>query len=371
MTKNHAAHEAHAANVAPRKRLSPLLAILQFLSGTLTIAGVLAGMFFTWAYWGVSVDTDTVTRTMERGASVQIETPVSDKIAQLRTDDPPVEQEPPMGELYAYIRVPALGVDWKRGIQQGVSDTILANMGAGHYPTTPLAGQVGNSAYAGHDTPGDFGAFYDLQAGDEIIIESASNWYVYRLTSHQITVNTDMSVLDADATGAERGITLTTCWPRFVTHDSGQRFVWHGSFYGWAPKSDGLPSSLAQTRVTTAEQLHRTLVQVSERVDMPVSGVVALCFALMWAAGNGVCWLFSAKQMRRLWQESGPTWNPVAWVWRLQAGVSDNRVVFTVFRVLWFLLLLAAIWFAVWRWVCPWAVDTFPWIPDTPHPSIG
>lgn len=358
------------ASASHKNQPSIITGILQFISGMCVIAGTLCAIFFTWAYWGVSMDTAIVTRQMEHATTVQIETPVQDKIAPLRTATPPVEAQPPTGQLYAYIRVPALGVEWKRGIQEGVSDEILSNMGAGHYPQTPLAGQVGNSAYAGHDTPNDFGAFYDLEAGNEVIIEGATNWYVYELTDHLITTNTDGSVLSNEAIQAARGITLTTCWPRFTAQDTGQRFVWHGVFKGWAPKSEGVPESLAQTHTTFNDHVTRTMNTISNTVNMPVTGVLAIGFAMIWVICNGFCWIIARKSTLQRLQDAPITYNPVTWLWRLQAGLSSHKVVANILRFIWFIIMLAAVWFAMWRWVCPWAAETLSWVPNTPHSTL-
>ena len=354
-----------AAKAAPS---APVM-LLQFISGTAILLGMLAGVFFAWAYWGVGMDVGTVTRDLETATTTRIETADWDKVAALRHDEPPVEAAPAEGELFAYIHVPHLGKDWKRPIQQGVSDRILASLGAGHYPQTAMPGQVGNSAYAGHDTPGDFGAFYDLPEGSEVIIEGASHWYVYKLTRHLITIAQDTGVLDADAAGVQRGITLTTCWPQYVAEDTGQRFVWHGVFAGWATKADGVPASLAQKHVTVSERLIRGFDRVSERVGMPLSGVLAVCCAAMWVVADGALWLVNRRRAAARWRDV--SWNPLVWVWRLQAGVGGNKWVSGTARTLTLLLLCAAIVFASWRWLCPWLADTAPWLPDVPHPDFG
>lgn len=354
------------AKTKPSRRI--WFKLLQFTSGAAVLLGLFAGVFFAWAYWGVGMDVGTVTRDLETATTTRIETADWDKTATLRHDKPPVEATPAEGELFAYIHVPHLGKTWKRAIQQGVSDRILASLGAGHYPQTAMPGQAGNSAYAGHDTPGDFGAFYDLPAGSEVIIESAANWYAYKLTNHLITTAQDTSVLDADAAGSDRGITLTTCWPQYVAEDTGQRFVWHGVFIGWAPKTDGVPASLAQKHVTVSERVNRGLDRVSEQVGMPLSGVLAACFAAMWLIADGIMWLVNRRRAAARWKDG--SWNPLVWVWRLQAGAGGNKWVSGALRIFTLLFLCAAVVFASWRWACPWLSDTVPWLPHVPHPEF-
>lgn len=351
-----------------RRSRRAIVSVMQFVSGVAVILGLVAGAFFAWAYWGVGLDVGTVTRDLETATTTRIETADWDRTASLRTDAPPVETAPAEGELFAYMHVPHLGKTWKRPVQQGVSDRILASLGAGHYPQTAMPGQVGNSAYAGHDTPGDFGAFYDLPSGTEVIIEGTSHWYVYRLTDHRITTAQDTGVLDAAAAGAQRGITLTTCWPQYTAQDTGQRFVWHGVFEGWASKKDGVPAALAQKHVTVSERLNRRLDSVSERVGMPLTGMLAVCLAVMWAIADGVLWLVNGTRAAARWKDV--SWNPLIWLWRLQAGVGGNRWVSGIVRAVTLLLMCAATVFALWRWVCPWLSDAVPWLPTVPHPVL-
>ena len=93
--------------------------------------------------------------------------------------------------------------------------------GPGHYPNTPLPGQLGNAAIAGHRTT--YGAPFfrvdELAAGDEIIVTTVQGTFRYLVTEIKIVKPTDFSVLDPspDAT-----LTLTSCNPRY---SSRQRIV--------------------------------------------------------------------------------------------------------------------------------------------------
>ncbi len=118
---------------------------------------------------------------------------------------------PPTGEAIALIRIPKIGVN--SAVVQGIERPDLRK-GPGHYPLTPMPGQVGNAAIAGHRTT--YGApFYrldELAAGDDIAIRTVSGTYHYRVTQQLIVKPTDVQVLDPtpDAT-----LTLTTCNPRY------------------------------------------------------------------------------------------------------------------------------------------------------------
>ncbi len=60
--------------------------------------------------------------------------------------------------------------------------------GPGHYPDTPMPGQFGNSAIAGHRTT--YGQpFYRLDEvapGDEIVLTTVQGRFVYRATGSEV-----------------------------------------------------------------------------------------------------------------------------------------------------------------------------------------
>ena len=87
--------------------------------------------------------------------------------------------------------------------------------GVGHYPETPLPGQQGNAAIAGHRTT--YGApFYrvdELEVGDEIKITTLQGAFVYRVTGQSIVAPSEYSVV-ADQPDKVM-LTLTSCHPRY------------------------------------------------------------------------------------------------------------------------------------------------------------
>ena len=86
----------------------------------------------------------------------------------------------PTGKGFANLYIPAFGKDFARTIVQGTSDSDL-EAGPGHYVTSQLPGQLGNFAVAGHRV-GKGQPFLNLDRlhpGDAIVVQTASNWYVY------------------------------------------------------------------------------------------------------------------------------------------------------------------------------------------------
>lgn len=93
--------------------------------------------------------------------------------------------------------------------------------GPGHYPGTPLPGEAGNAAIAGHRTTyaAPFYNLNELQPGDLIYIQTSQGIFDYSVTSSQIVDPSDTAVLD-DSSVPE--LTLTTCNPRY---SASQRLV--------------------------------------------------------------------------------------------------------------------------------------------------
>ena len=100
-----------------------------------------------------------------------------------------------------------------KAVVQGVGVEDLKK-GPGHYPQTPMPGQKGNAAIAGHRTT--YGhPFYDidaLKAGDDIFISTREGKFQYKV-DHSMNVNpSDVAVLDPTT---DNRLTLTTCTPKF------------------------------------------------------------------------------------------------------------------------------------------------------------
>lgn len=148
----------------------------------------------------------------------------------------------PLGEGFAFIRIPAFGLDYVRVVLEGTDEEKLTE-GPGHYPDSALPGEVGNFAMAGHRV-GKGSPFLNLDqldAGDAIIIETAEDWYVYRVLDEggtipgQQIVSPDRVEVVAPVPGAPGEtptralLTLTTCHPKF---SASQRLIVHAELDG-------------------------------------------------------------------------------------------------------------------------------------------
>ena len=120
--------------------------------------------------------------------------------------------ETAIGDPLTKISIPAADLG-PTVVVEGTGASAL-RAGAGHYPNTPLPGEEGNVAIAGHRTTygKPFANLDRLKVGDEIFLETPVGKYTYRVTQAPFAVEAnDFSVI-AQTPGHH--LTLTTCHPK-------------------------------------------------------------------------------------------------------------------------------------------------------------
>ncbi len=181
----------------------------------------------------VSVD---VSETADNAASAEAPGPV-------QQDIPPIVR----GEAFARMEIPR--IDKVVYIVPGVEVNDLKK-GPGHYPDTPLPGQLGNAAIAGHRTTWDapFANIDQLEPGDEIIITMANgDTFVYDVSFTEIVAPEDSFVIaTTDPTVAM--LTLTTCHPKYTTK---QRMAVHAILDADKSAAAGFPTEYELGSETT------------------------------------------------------------------------------------------------------------------------
>ncbi|WP_051063310.1 class E sortase [Ilumatobacter nonamiensis] len=121
------------------------------------------------------------------------------------------------GDALARIEIPEIGVD--DIVVAGVDKGDLQK-GPGHFPDTPMPGQLGNSAIAGHRTTygQPFRNVDQLEPGDEIRVTTLSGTFVYSVTGTTIVPPSYyQAVATTDPTIAN--LTLTSCHPVFTARE--------------------------------------------------------------------------------------------------------------------------------------------------------
>jgi sortase A len=132
---------------------------------------------------------------------------------------PPPFPAPPRGEPLARIEIPSIGVD--KIVVEGIRYADLRK-GPGHFPESPLPGQYGNAAIAGHRTT--YGEpFVDIdriKVGDEIVITAAwGSRYVYVVTESLIVAPDDYLLVVPTLDPRVASLALISCNPKFSTRE--------------------------------------------------------------------------------------------------------------------------------------------------------
>jgi sortase A len=128
--------------------------------------------------------------------------------------DPPrrvVRRQPLKGDAIARIDMPSIGVS--EYVVEG-TDVASLRKGPGHYPETPLPGDPGTAAIAGHRTTygAPFRKIDQLDRGEPITIDMPDGRLVYRVQRTTIVDDQDLSVLDR--VGYQR-LVLSACHPLY------------------------------------------------------------------------------------------------------------------------------------------------------------
>jgi sortase A len=200
-----------------------LARVLSGVGRLLIWAGALVLLFVAYQLWGTNLaearaqgdleddfvalleSTDTTAPSTTTTTTVADDEPAPTTTA-VSPPPPPIE-----GEAVARIVIPRIGVD--KIVVSGVSRDDLKRA-PGHYPGTPLPGQPGNAAIAGHRTT--YGAPFhrvdELEPGDEILVTTLQGSFRYEVFGTEIVLPSAVEVVQDQ--GDDR-LTLTSCHPKF------------------------------------------------------------------------------------------------------------------------------------------------------------
>ncbi len=197
------------------RRLHPSTRARRFLHwsrNAFLVAGVLA-----LGYCGfVLLDAKLYQANQARIFQQELESLRSPVASAVSPSDLPVAQAP-RGAL-GRIEIARIGLEAM--VMEGTDGQTLRRA-AGHIRGTPLPGQLGNVAIAGHrDT--FFRPLRNVQSDDEIILTTLVGSYHYLVDSTEVVLPEDTQVLDnsGDAT-----LTLVTCYPFYFVGPAPKRFI--------------------------------------------------------------------------------------------------------------------------------------------------
>jgi len=191
-----------------RLRAHPIRVVLRFVASVMMVSGVLlisdAAATLLWQ--------EPVSAYFSQRQQVQLEKALVDPPARV------VRKEPLRGDALGKLLIPSIGVS--EYVVEG-TDADNLRKGPGHYPDTPLPGQRGTVAIAGHRTT--YGAPFrhidKLRKGDRILVDMPDGSFLYRVERTQI--------VDKDAVWIKRRVgynrlVLSACHP---LHSAAQRIV--------------------------------------------------------------------------------------------------------------------------------------------------
>ena len=234
--------EPSASPPPPRRPMSTgdkIRFVLRGIGQTLITLGVVVLLFVVYEVWITNIFAhheqskvaDALKKEWAHGKDPLLPLP--------GTKDPTI----PVGSGIGVMYIPRLGQDFHFAIVEGsvVPTDGQLEKGPAHYRNTQLPGEIGNFAVAGHRV-GKGEPFLNidkLRAGDAVIVETKSTWYVYRVKGHpggtdpqssrdadglpgrEIVEPSDGDVLlpypdHPGKRATERLMTMTTCHPKFT-----------------------------------------------------------------------------------------------------------------------------------------------------------
>ena len=219
--------------------------LLGGLGRSLIFAGVVLLLFVTYQLWGTKIaeegHQEDLTRSLGRSLGLSksatsdssdpdaIAQQLTNKLANIDPATAAAAAAPKEGDAGGFIDIPKIGLKAKTFVE-GVSKNDLRK-GPGHYPGTPLPGNAGNAAIAGHRTTygAPFNRIDELVPGDKVVAFTPQGRFVYSVMESPsarrqggkndtwgdgwFAVNPDdVSVL---AHTDDNRLTLTACHPKY------------------------------------------------------------------------------------------------------------------------------------------------------------
>lgn len=192
-------------------------AVLARLGRALMVIGALTMLFGGYQLW--------FTDTLQRSTQTQLTTEVRQYLpsgSTPRVTGPatplPTSADPGEGHWVGEISIPAINL--RQVVVNGTTVNDL-RLGPGHYLGTPMPGEAGNVAIAGHRTTWGrpFRNLDKLKVGDQIVIATPRADVLYRVAWTKVVAPTDLSVIGPSGANT---LTLTTCHPAY---SASQRLV--------------------------------------------------------------------------------------------------------------------------------------------------
>lgn len=272
-----------------------LAKVLGAFGRTCITAGVLILLFVAYQLWGTGIREaqaqnrleDQFAEALDKAPSTTTTTsttsttrggPTTTTRAVSPTTAPPLAPVAE-GEPTARLQIPKIGVD--KIVVEGVGLPDLKK-GPGHYPGTPLPGQAGNAAIAGHRTTygAPFNRIDELKPGDEILVDTVQGSFRYIVAEQLIVSPKQVDVLDNKG---DNRLTLTACHPKYSAR---QRIVVVGLL---APGQKVAPRPPRTSETEPSQRIEFETIDGSGAPALPailLAGGCAVIWLLAWALGR-------------------------------------------------------------------------------------
>lgn len=178
--------------------------------------------------------------------------------ATIPAEPAPAVAPPGLGQVIGSFTIPAIGRTSPYYVVEGDGKDQLKR-GAAHYPGTPLPGQAGNAAVAGHRTT--YGAplhdVDDLKVGDQIFFETPQGKFTYSVREVFIVRPDQTEVIGPQHATPENPLgdnmlTFTACHPKYSARE---RIIVHADLVGNpVPKLAGQDEAAEEVAAELAEQ---------------------------------------------------------------------------------------------------------------------
>jgi sortase A len=252
-------------------------------------AGVVLLLFVAYQLWGTGLQTRAAQADLRQNFGAELE-----QVETLPPTDPGRQAAAAAslsslttGDAVGRLEIPSIGVDYI--VSEGV-DLATLESGPGHFPQTPLPGQPGNAAIAGHRATYDapFNLLDELSPGDEVTVTTVQGTFNYEVLpqpsaapggagdplGYYLVAPTAVEILDDKG---DNRITLMGCHPRY---GSTQRIVVEARLTGTTAPPTPTPTSTGTSAVVD-DMADTELLRGDSGSWVPVAAwsaaVLALC----------------------------------------------------------------------------------------------
>ena len=205
--------------------------LLSAVAAVLLLSGALMAGFVVFLLYGTGIETRIEQRRLlqelESTSSPELPAPAGRSLpttANQPHERPAVDVGDPLGQL----SIPAIGAEWV--FVSGIGEDEL-RLGPGHFPGTPLPGEQGNMALAGHRTThgAPFSRIDEIDPGDEILLTTPTGEHRYISVGTAIVGPADYSEISTQWPTIPT-LSLVSCHPKYSTR---QRIIVHAVLAGY------------------------------------------------------------------------------------------------------------------------------------------